>query len=285
MFLFHFKKNQDVMKKIVFLFVILFLFRCEDIPSKVIDAPAGGYNLAGINLPDTLVFSPAEQDYTVAVSFSQKLSLDNVKFQILSEDGKIEMVPLKELRDNGNQEKYGDAQINDGIYCNKIALSQSVPNGYYQIIIFVYTKITEKKIAAIRKFYYDNNSVQYNPVLSDLSCPAQVNVNTPFDFSIKATDGNGNSDVKRVYYRLFKPDGTQQQNSKGEKEFEMYDDGSLQVFGDGNTSNDLTAGNNIYTSWLNFPGTVPKGNWRIEFEAVDRSGNKSEIIQKIVEVR
>lgn len=145
--------------------------------------------------------------------------------------------------------------------------------------------ISEKKIAAIRQFYYDNNASPFPPVLSDLSMLSQILANVSFDFSVKVTDGNGASDIKKVYYRLFKPDGTQQQESNGNKEFELYDDGSAITYTGNVTSHDGIVGDGRYTTHLLFPANAAKGNWRFEFEAIDRAGIKSVIITKIVELQ
>jgi hypothetical protein len=187
------------------------------------------------------------------------------------------------MKDDGDNEQYGDTQRGDGIYSGKATMNQTFASGFYQITFYIDDALNIRKIAAVKKFYF--SGIDYPPELSGLSILNSVSSNTEFDFSIKAADLNGIQDIKRVYYRLFRPDGTQQQDSHGLSDFDMYDDGSSITYPDGKNSHDQAAGDGTFTSWLSFPSNVPKGSWKFEFEAVDRADNVSAMVTKIVELQ
>lgn len=261
------------------------LWRCDEVPSEVINNPTLNYEVISVNVPDSVRFSTGSPELTLNFQVDDNTNITSVAFSVISEDGEIEIEDHGEMKDNGNSEDYGDAVNNDGIYSGKITLSQDIPKGNYVVTFYVSDKLGLNKTAALKSFYYNNSAIEYPPVISNLSLASQVNTNAEFDFSVKVTDKNGANDIKKVYYRLFRPDGTQQQDSQGNKEFEIYDDGSSQVFTGGITSHDATAGDGIYTGWLAFPTGTAKGDWKFEFEAVDRENNLSEVLTKTVELK
>ena len=83
-------------------------------------------------------------------------------------------------------------------------------------------------------------------------------------------DPNGTSDILEVFFIVYRPDGTTNGNR-------------IQLFDDGNSSNgDVTAGDGIYSRLIQVDQTNQKGTYRFEFQAEDRSGALSNIINHYV---
>jgi hypothetical protein len=80
-------------------------------------------------------------------------------------------------------------------------------------------------------------------------------------------DQNGLSDIDKVYFVVYRPDGTTN-NSQNL----MFDDGNLTDHGD------QTAGDGIYSLLIQITSANQKGTYRLEFQAKDRGGKLSNII-------
>ena len=96
----------------------------------------------------------------------------------------------------------------------------------------------------------------------------QLHVVQPLE---KAMDSNGVNDIKEVYYIVYKPDGS----TSGAKLL-LFDDGNIEDHGD------LVAGDGIYSRLIQINETNDKGTYRFEFQAEDRSGDLSNIINHFV---
>lgn len=84
-------------------------------------------------------------------------------------------------------------------------------------------------------------------------------------------DPNGSSDILEVYFKVFRPDGTTNNNK-----FLLFDDGNV------NENGDLTAGDGIYSRLIQVDQSNQKGTYRFEFQAEDRPGALSNIINHYV---
>ena len=80
-------------------------------------------------------------------------------------------------------------------------------------------------------------------------------------------DQNGLSDIDKVYFLVYRPDGTTN-NSQNL----MFDDGNLTDHGD------QSAGDGIYSLLIQITSANQKGTYRLEFQAKDRGGKLSNII-------
>jgi hypothetical protein len=85
--------------------------------------------------------------------------------------------------------------------------------------------------------------------------------------TLKVEDPDGQSDVARVVFNSFKPDGS----PSGGNPFSMFDDG-LPVHGD------EKAGDGTFSLAISLPAGTPPGTYRFEFQALDRSNEPSNII-------
>jgi len=106
------------------------------------------------------------------------------------------------------------------------------------------------------------------PSLSSLEAPDTLklaNQTQLLTLRIRATDPDGLSDVARVIFNTYKPDGSASSGNP----FQMYDDGAVETHGD------LTAGDGIYSLIITLPSTTQTGIYRFEFQAFDRSNAAS----------
>jgi hypothetical protein len=117
------------------------------------------------------------------------------------------------------------------------------------------------------------------PVLSDLIAPDSVSVGTSvvlLRLSVRATDPDGQSDIQKVFFNSFKPDGSPASGNP----FQMFDDWDVN-----GVSGDVLKGDGVYSLTIQLQPNTTKGNYRFEFQAVDRSGAPSNTIVHTVTVR
>ena len=127
---------------------------------------------------------------------------------------------------------------------------------------------------AISKFYFKNGQDNLPPAISNTVIePDTVVVNAPTVIfsSVDVQDPNGLEDIAEVYFKVYRPDGTTN-NSK------------VFLFDDGNTSEngDLVAGDGTYSLLIQVDQSNQKGTYRFEFQAKDRIGDLSNIINHFV---
>jgi hypothetical protein len=117
------------------------------------------------------------------------------------------------------------------------------------------------------------------PVVSDVSAPDTIAVGASpiaFRLTVRASDPDGQDDIRRVYFNSFRPDGTPAAGNP----FSMYDDGDTN-----GQSGDATRGDGIYSLIVQLaPGTA-SGVYRFEFQASDRSAAVSTVIVHRITVR
>jgi hypothetical protein len=88
--------------------------------------------------------------------------------------------------------------------------------------------------------------------------------------NIKASDPDGQSDILKVFFNSFKPDGSPSIGNP----FQLYDDGNEELNGD------MIAGDGIYGLIIKLPANTTIGIYRFEFHAIDRSLDTSNVIIK-----
>jgi hypothetical protein len=119
--------------------------------------------------------------------------------------------------------------------------------------------------------------LNHPPVLSNLIMDSLISIKAItqkyFQISITATDPDGQSDIRVVFFNSFKPDGT----PAGGNPFYMFDDGDLN-----GASGDYRAGDGNYALKVGLPSNT--GTYRFEFHAIDRSNDSSNVIIKNIVV-
>jgi hypothetical protein len=258
------------------LIALLLMISCEEIGNETIEQSTFAYHIVGINAPTNFFYSAADSLLLTSIQFQDSEYIDKVWVSIKSLDGKVIITSRSELFDDGNIQKNGDTKAKDNIFSGKIGVSKKYSSGKYYVEFFLEDKIRKSpenitKVAS-HIFNYNNNQIQYSPVISNLSIPNTVNREQSFVFTIKVEDQNGLSDVSQVYFKLYRPDGTLVDPQNGLGYFLMVDDGNLNVYGD------QIAGDGIYSFKNSFSVTAQLGKWKFEFQAIDRSNRTSNII-------
>ena len=257
------------MKKYLFLLLIpIFLGGCEKTNNDIVDSSIS-YQVESVNTVDNFLYTAGDSLITVSLKVNSSSDIKNIYFDVYSSDNtQINSSPV-EMYDNGETVN-GDTTSGDNIYSAKFPMSKSYTVGLYSIKFFITDLNDNSRQVAVRSFEYDNNQASYPPQLSDLVAPDSVVAEEPktvIFMSVAASDPNGLSDIKQVYFISYRPDGT----TSGEKN-QMFDDGDLVNDGD------VKAGDGVYSILIEVTPQNNKGTYRFDFRAVDRTSKLSNLI-------
>ena len=127
--------------------------------------------------------------------------------------------------------------------------------------------------------------LNHPPVLSNLQAPDTIILTGQRQqlllLTVKAIDPDGESDIVKVYFNSFKPNGVAASGNP----FLMYDDGSKNIiYAPDVSSGDAFKGDNVYSLAVIINPTDALGIYRFEFHAVDRSNDSSNVIIKNIMV-
>lgn len=249
---------------------LVFIFiGCEKDYDTVVENYNPDYQVKLVSPSDSIQYNPLDSLITVRIAFNSASSFKSVYCDVYASDNsKLNSSPLS-LFDNG-QTANGDNVAGDGSFANKFPLSEFYPNGIYNIKYFVTDKSNSTKQVALGTFKFDNGQANIAPVISnDIVDPdtAVVTDTTLILTSINVFDQNGLADIDRAYFKVYRPDGTTNNNQNL-----MFDDGNLSLHGD------QIAGDGIYSLIIQITSTNQKGTYRLEFQARDRGGKLSNII-------
>lgn len=261
------------MKNYIILFCLALFFGCEKIPSGVVENTESSFQVLDVTTPAGFTYSNADSTATVSLKLSSGSDVKSVWADFYSPDNKqLNNSPIT-LSDDGSASN-GDVQKNDNIFSGRIPFSANYSSGRYRIDYFVLTNDDVTRKVAEGSLTFNNNQEPYPPVLSDLVMPDSVTAGDWFIFTVKVTDPNGLSDVKKVSFKFIrKEDGSSSDN------IDMWDDGNLDVHGDS------VAGDGIY-SFKNRFTTDTQGKTReFDFQATDRSGRVSNILTHNIYVK
>jgi len=249
--------------------LILALFwGCEQEFDNVIENYISDYQVKLVAPSDSIQYNQADSLIAIRIAFNSGSNIQSVFCDIYAADNsKLTSSPLS-LLDNGNL-KNGDDVANDGSFANKFPLSEYYPNGIYNIKYFVTDKSNSTNQVALGTFKFDNGQANIAPIISDdVVDPdtAIVTATTVILTSIKVFDQNGLSDINKVYFVVYRPNGT----TSGTQNI-LFDDGLA-------SHGDQTASDGIYSLLIEIYSTNTKGTYRLEFQAKDRGGKLSNII-------
>ncbi|MCW8810763.1 MAG: hypothetical protein OQK64_07370 [Ignavibacteriaceae bacterium] len=254
------------MGKLYLLLIPLVIWGCEQTFDNVVDTTTENYQLTSvIGIKDSVDLKiPGDSLLSPRLIFTPQSQINKVYFDIYASDNsKLNSSPV-EMQEVSNK-----------IYEENFILKRENPIGKYNVSFFVTGFDGKNKQVAISSFYFNNGQDNVPPVISNtvIDPDTVVVLNNPIVIftSVEAADSNGAGDILEVYYIVYKPDGTTN-NSK------------LLLFDDGNTSEhgDLDAGDGIYSRLIQVDQTNDKGTYRFEFQAIDRSGALSNIINHFV---
>jgi hypothetical protein len=261
------------------LFISLIFVSCDGIQDGIVDPSSGEVNIESIYAPRTLTYTDESTVVRSTLYVDNKEIVESIWFEIGSVDGFIRLANRVMMKDDGDRENSGDDSADDNTFTGIFPMSEEYPNGDYAIDYYMESTTGIMKKVGSAKFEYDNAQDNIAPVISEQDIPDQIERGVQFSFSVKATDQNGQADIRSVYYELFDPNGSQLVNSQGISQFPLFDDGNTQANGD------LIAGDAVYTVFLTFPENVSTGTWTFRFRAEDRGGKLSNELVHNLEVQ
>ncbi len=272
---------------ILILLSSIFFISCEKEFSGVVDVNVEALQVTSVSPSGIVRYNALDSLVTIKINFTQNSKIRNVYCDIYSPANKKFNNESIVLYDNGNPEN-GDDIANDNRFATRVPFSTFDPIGTYSIRFFVQKQFGKFNQVAQTSFVYDNGQDNFAPVISDLvmvdsatSTPIDsIQVDVPFIFSVNVNDPNGYEDILLVFFELYRPDNSVVTDGSGNSRIQMFDNGNIQVFGD------QIAGDGIFSfknRFLDSP-TTQRGEWRFEFQALDRGGLLSNKIIKILKV-
>ena len=258
-------KYYYVMRKTYLLFIPLLIWGCEQTYDNVIDTSTENYQVSLIaGIKDTVDLKvPADSLLSLRLIFTPQSVVNKTYFSIIASDfTQLNSSPIEMV------------EIGDNVFENNFVLTSQNPNGNYTVKFSVSDFDGNNKQVAVSNFYFNNGQDNIPPqILNSVIDPDTVVVTQPTVLftSVEAIDPNGSSDILEVYFKVFRPDGTTNNNK-----FLLFDDGNV------NENGDVTAGDGIYSRLIQVDQSNQKGTYRFEFQAEDRSSALSNIINHYV---
>ena len=252
---------------------------CEKTPSSIIDHSTTPPFISQVTISpteinsDTINIGPTrspEDILPIPVTVVARARVDAtqrlvVRFSVRSSDSLL-VVALGELKDDGIDI---DQNKGDGFFSGKAKFQiRRVQLGSFLIEVSAELDDGSQSNTWIAplKIYRGNRPA----TISNLQAPTSVKLGNDTQvllLTLKVEDPDGQSDVARVVFNSFKPDGS----PSGGNPFSMFDDG-LPVHGD------EKAGDGTFSLAISLPAGTPPGTYRFEFQAFDRSNEPSNII-------
>ncbi len=198
----------------------------------------------------------------------------------LTTEGSTDPIATIILRDDGQSP---DRAPDDSIYSGQLTVSvQDLLVGSYFCQVSAFD--VHGYSSTVAMIPVSISQVNYPPSLSQLQVPDTIVLggqSQQFTLSVRATDPNGLSDIAKVQFNSYKPNGDP---AKGNP-YPMYDDGGIN-----SASGDAVKGDGIYTLTIRIDPTdangnpTPLGGYRFEFQAIDRSNASSPILVHTIQV-
>lgn len=258
-------KYYSAMRKAYLLLIPILIWGCEQTFDNVIDTSTQNYQVTSIvGIKDSVdLKTPGDSLLAPRIIFASGSELSAVYFNVIASD-------LTQLNSSPIQMN----EVANNIYEGEFILRSQNPNGLYTLTFSVAGTNGQNKKVAESNFDFNNGQDNSAPVISNtvIDPDTVVVTNQPVVIltSVEAADSNGQSDIKEVYFIVYRPDGS----TNGNK---------IQLFDDGDSENgDVTAGDGIYSRLIQVDQSNQKGTYRFEFQAEDRSGALSNIINHFV---
>jgi hypothetical protein len=222
------------------------------------------------SIPDTVTdASSAEVTLRVHVSDPQGTETVDSVFAWIYPPLNPQPVLELELADDG---LIADSAAGDGIFTLQTDLSQTLTiRGVWNVRFQAADKggLFSRPVATAM-FVDASNSP---PLIQEVSAPDTVSRSAalPLLITARVTDPQGSSDIRRVAFNSYKPDGVPSSGNP----FIMKDDG---------TQGDALAGDGVFSITVTITPQNARGNYRFDFFAEDQAGAVSEIVTHIVTV-
>jgi hypothetical protein len=266
-----------MIKKILQLSALLFLsilIGCEQKFDNVIDNISNDFQTVEVLPVNNINYNSADSLITLSIKFNSSENIQNVFCEVYAPDNSKSNITLF---DDGKVSN-GDFIKGDNIFSNKIAFGYFSPSGIYNIRYYVTDLSNNTSLVALGSFKYSNGQNNVAPVIFDEEIVPDTLILTGthlIQVSIHASDENGLSDIDKVYFVVYRPDSSTNNNFNY-----MFDDGNFSAHGD------QVAGDGIYSLRIQIvynSSTDPqRGTYRFQFQAEDRGGKLSNIINHYV---
>lgn len=260
------------MRKLYFILIPLLIWGCEQTFEEIIDSGTDNYQVSTIaGIKDTVdLKNPPDSLLNLRLIFAPSSQVYKAYFDIYASDNsRLNAQPI-EMN-----------EIIDNLYENQFILKREYPIGNYTVRFSAEGYEGGVKQVALGTFYFKNGQDNLPPVIANTFIePDTVTVTdtTVIFTSVEAMDPNGSNDILEVFFKVYKPDGTTN-NFK----WLLLDDGSCCPVPPFNqVSGDLIANDGIYSRKIEVDQTNDKGTYRFEFQAKDRSGVLSNILNHFV---
>lgn len=269
-----FQKIKFLSSKIIsLLLIIILIVSCDKPNDNVIDYQLSNYFIEKINAPEIFSYSSSDSVMAFSLTLKNQDAVENIYVNLKLADASkyfYENITL-----------YKKQNLSSFEYSGSVKMSKVFSSGKYALEFFVIDKINyvTRKVAE-HLFIYDNKQINYPPVISDLKIPNSVSRGVSFTFSIKVDDSNGLNDISLVFFKLYRPDGSiviPNASTPNIDYFIMVDNGDMNL-------GDEKANDGVYSFRNSFGQSSSVGNWTFEFQAIDKSNAKSNIIKNFVEV-
>jgi hypothetical protein len=257
-------KYYSAMRKSYFLLIPLLIWGCEKSYEEIIDSGTDNYQVSTIaGIKDTVdLKNPPDSLLNLRLIFTPSSQVYKAYFDIYASDNsRLNSQPVEMF------------EVTDNLYENQFTLKREYPIGNYIIRFYAEGFEGNLKQVALGTFYFKNGQDNLPPVVANSFIdPDTVVVTQPtvIFISVEASDPNGLNDILEVYFIVYRPDGT----TNGNKVL-LYDDGKSE-------NGDVTAGDGIFSRLIQVDQTNQKGTYRFEFQAKDRIGDLSNIINHFV---
>jgi hypothetical protein len=269
---------------LLFVSLMLGFSSCEKRSSTVIDSTgsvpilyASTFSLSVINT-DTIDLGNEHKSSdlltvngiaSVRVRIGSDDYLSSVNYTVRSESSS-DILTSGCLQDNG---VFPDLRTNDSIYTGNVAFQFTREHiGNYYVILWADSKAGFQSTSQYLPFTIVR--LNHPPLLSSLLMDTIAAIgggDQTLTLKIKATDPDGQADIKKVYFNSFKPNGSAASGNP----FFMYDDG---------TNGDSVSHDSIFTLAVALPVGSAIGVYRFEFHAVDRFNDPSNTITQTIRI-
>lgn len=266
------------MKKLISILLIFYAFvGCDSIPDGVVDVGVADYKVLRVTAPSAFAYSEKDSILHHSITFNKSETVESVSFKLVTYNGQVIL--------NEPMVYEGSVEKDEKTFNSETVMSKLNFSGNYELRYSVKDNVNNndenvKKVAA-HKFFYNNGQDNEPPVISNLLVyysdeDKQLRVDAERDkdiiFSTDVSDPNGLNDIKKVSFKVVRPDGSVL--------------GILVMFDDGDPGHgDEIARDGTYSLLNSFEVTSQTGDWRFEFVAEDQSSLLSNKIDHILEVK
>ncbi len=240
------------MQKFSLLLLPFIFIACDKTFDEIVDSTPNNYQVTSVSPVDSFTYRPGDSLITISIIFSNSSEVSSVFCDVIaSDDSRLNDSPFQ-LIDTGNNR-----------YANDFPLSESYPNGIYNIKYYIQHPDQSLQQVALASFKYNNGKSNIPPVIANTIIEPDtvvVTTTTIIFTSVEASDSNGYNDIEQVFFIVYRPDNT----SSGIRN-QLFDDGT-------DEHGDLDGGDGIYSLLIQVERDNQKGTYRFEFQAEDRGG-------------